>query len=174
MEATEVDATVVQDYIFVEPHGKGAPNGKPAPIESEPNLPRGWEKSYTKEGEPYYIDHNAKITTFHHPGDIEVIEGQKSQAPLPPHWEMRLDKDKRPYYIDHENKTTTWVRPVEDDRKTTVRLPKGWERRLTEDGTQRLYFVDQNTKRTTWTCPVDLESDKSVVKDQVEESDRHA
>ncbi|KAI6030892.1 hypothetical protein F5J12DRAFT_955124 [Pisolithus orientalis] len=102
------------------------------------SLPSGWEKRYTREGQPYFADHNRKVTTWSEP------------VALPSGWEKRYTAADRPYFVDHVNKKTTWV----DPRAATVmfeNLPPGWEVRLTPLG-QR-YFVNHNSRITAWEDP---------------------
>lgn len=102
------------------------------------SLPSGWEKRYTREGQPYFVDHNRKVTTWCEP------------VALPSGWEKRYTAADRPYFVDHVNKKTTWV----DPRAATVmfeNLPPGWEVRLTPLG-QR-YFVNHNSRITAWEDP---------------------
>ncbi|KAI6114367.1 hypothetical protein F5141DRAFT_1213539 [Pisolithus sp. B1] len=77
-----------------------------------PLLPNGWEKRYTREGQPYFVDHNRKVTTWTEP------------AALPKGWEKRYTAADRPYFVDHVSRRTTWV----DPRSPNENLPGGWER----------------------------------------------
>ena len=78
-------------------------------------LPQGWEKSRTKRGRQYYIDHNTRTTTFEDPRTLDhyvVPDGRtKRNHPLPPRWEMRYARSGRLYFIDHNTRTTTWHDP---------------------------------------------------------------
>ncbi|TPP39625.1 E3 ubiquitin-protein ligase [Fasciola gigantica] len=62
-------------------------------------LPPKWERRFTENGRPYYLDHLTKTTTWVRP------------APLPSGWERRLDPHNRVYYVDHNTRTTTWQHP---------------------------------------------------------------
>ncbi|KAI0283262.1 hypothetical protein BC826DRAFT_1093837 [Russula brevipes] len=88
------------------------------------DLPAGWEERYTPEGRPYYVDHNARTTSWVDPRRQAVVRvmgpnGQstlKTQTisqlgPLPSGWEMRLTSTARVYFVDHNTKTTTWDDP---------------------------------------------------------------
>ncbi|KAI6103083.1 hypothetical protein EV401DRAFT_1875628, partial [Pisolithus croceorrhizus] len=111
----------------------------PPPFTSQdpplPLLPNGWEKRYTREGQPYFVDHNRKVTTWSEP------------AALPKGWEKRYTAADRPYFVDHVSRRTTWV----DPRSPNENLPGGWEVRHTPTG-QR-YFVDHNSRTTAWQDP---------------------
>lgn len=61
-------------------------------------LPSGWELAHTADNRPYYLDHNARKTTF--------------EPPLPAGWEAR-EHNGRSYYVDHANQRTTWHDPRE-------------------------------------------------------------
>ncbi|CAL8069596.1 unnamed protein product [Calicophoron daubneyi] len=74
------------------------PAGAAVPSEEAP-LPPKWERRFTANGRPYYIDHLTKTTTWNRP------------LPLPPGWERRLDPNNRVYYVDHNTRTTTWQHP---------------------------------------------------------------
>lgn len=91
------------------------------------NLPAGWEQRTTPEGRPYYVDHNARTTTWVDPrrqqyfrsygptqhGGTNVVQQQpvSQLGPLPSGWEMRLTNTARVYFVDHNTKTTTWDDP---------------------------------------------------------------
>lgn len=91
------------------------------------NLPPGWEQRTTPEGRPYYVDHNARTTTWVDPrrqqyfrsygptqhGGTNIVQQQpvSQLGPLPSGWEMRLTNTARVYFVDHNTKTTTWDDP---------------------------------------------------------------
>ena len=102
-------------------------NPSPPPRSSEQPangkaLPRGWEKSRTKSGRDYYIDHNTHTTTFEDPRTLDHYVVPDSRAkrddPLPPRWEMRYSRSGRLYFIDHNTRTTTWDDPREGNAGT--------------------------------------------------------
>ncbi|GAA5951943.1 hypothetical protein JCM8115_005285 [Rhodotorula mucilaginosa] len=88
-------------------------------------LPAGWEQRFTREGRPYFVDHNTRTTTWVDPrrqqllrvmgpnGNNLTVQPQSvSQlGPLPSGWEMRLTSTARVYFVDHNTKTTTWDDP---------------------------------------------------------------
>lgn len=40
-------------------------------------LPTGWEVRQTKKGRPYFLDHNARTTTWDPPWQTEIQEGDR-------------------------------------------------------------------------------------------------
>lgn len=95
------------------------PSQQPA---GESSLPSGWEKSRTKTGREYYIDHNTHTTTFEDPRTLDhyVIPDARTRRddPLPPRWEMRYSRSGRLYFIDHNTRTTTWNDPRDGNAGT--------------------------------------------------------
>lgn len=82
---------------------------------NERQLPQGWEKSRTKTGREYYIDHNTRSTTFQDPRTLDhyVVPDARAKRndPLPSRWEMRYSRSGRLYFIDHNTRNTTWDDP---------------------------------------------------------------
>ncbi|XP_061450521.1 NEDD4-like E3 ubiquitin-protein ligase WWP2 isoform X2 [Rhineura floridana] len=148
----------------------GAQPSQPATQALE-SLPQGWEQRELPNGRVYYVDHNAKTTTW--------------ERPLPPGWEKRVDPRGRCYYVDHNTRTTTWQRPTAEyvrnyeewqsqrnhlqgamqqfsqrflyqssgtpsDSDPLGPLPPGWEKRQ-DNG--RVYYVNHNTRTTQWEDP---------------------
>lgn len=83
-------------------------------------LPAGWERKFTPEGRPYFVDHNTRTTTWVDPRRPQqiaaAVEDRMQQpssqlGPLPSGWEMRLTNSSRVYFVDHNTKTTTWDDP---------------------------------------------------------------
>ncbi|KAI6039354.1 hypothetical protein EDC04DRAFT_1757491 [Pisolithus marmoratus] len=116
-----------QQSQFTPSHAGAYPYPAPPAFTSydprAPSLPSGWEKRYTREGQPYFVDHNRKVTAWSEP------------AALPIGWEKRYTAADRPYFVDHINQRTTWV----DPRAATVtfdNLPVGWEVRPYSDRTK--------------------------------------
>lgn len=65
-------------------------------------LPPGWEASTTTTGKAYFIDHNARTTSFRDPRLTDEEGGN-----LPAGWEMATKEDGTKYFIDHNNRKTT-------------------------------------------------------------------
>ncbi|KAL8709826.1 MAG: hypothetical protein Q9220_005442 [cf. Caloplaca sp. 1 TL-2023] len=147
------------EYIVCERYDKIAPNGKRPDEENDNRLPEGWEWRYSKEGRPYFADHNSRTTSWVKPKEKISYGSTSIEAitALPEGWEERHDEKKTPYYVDHNTRTTSWVRPLSKGDETAKPLPKGWERRRTKDG--RLYYVNHNDKRTSWHAPENHEVD---------------
>lgn len=116
-------------------------------------LPEGWECRLSPEGRTYYVDHNARTTTWECPMPENDSEGKLvvEEDPLPGGWEFRLSPKGRKYYVDHNTGTTTWERPPSLDIESP-KFPTGWEVRFGK-GKRFSYFVDHNTKTTTWRDP---------------------
>lgn len=129
-------------------------------------LPSRWESSISKDGIEYYIDHNTRITTCHHPLQYPAPLRPDSDAvdiDLPTGWEVRETTDGQTYYVDHNTRTTSWLRPRRDVHETTQLLPVGWERRQTREG--RPYFLDHNARTTTWVPPWETETQEDAQED---------
>ncbi|ORZ06051.1 E3 ubiquitin-protein ligase RSP5 [Absidia repens] len=97
-------------------------------------LPAGWEMRTTSDDRPYFVDHNARTTTWVDPrrqqyvstigpGSGTQVQSQpvSTLGPLPSGWEMRLTSTGRVYFVDHNTKTTTWDDP---------RLPSSLDRNV--------------------------------------------
>ena len=95
------------------------------------NLPAGWDKRYTPDGRPYYVDHNTRTTTWVDPRRLIRVMGSKGRStlqpqtisqlgPLPSGWDMRLTSRDRVFFVDHNTKTVTW----DDPRLLDANLPQ--------------------------------------------------
>ncbi|KAI4266773.1 MAG: hypothetical protein L6R38_008553 [Xanthoria sp. 2 TBL-2021] len=167
------DLSTAEGFVVVDASGKTAPNGKPAGQESEQDIAPSSEQEsgITSAADRGDVEEqevpNGKIPEPHltlprgweESRDINTGVNSKANeaaagTPLPEGWAEDIDPStKRTYYMDHNTRTTTWIRPIPGDEATTKPLPKGWERRMTDDGKKRIYYVDHNTKTTTWTLP---------------------
>lgn len=81
-------------------------------------LPAGWEERRTPEGRPYFVNHNARSTTWSDPRRAATTtaatlpeDRNAKLGPLPSGWEMRLTSTNRVYFVDHNTRTTTWDDP---------------------------------------------------------------
>ena len=94
----------------------------------EPQLPPGWEKARTPDGQLYYLNHILQTTTWVDPrkGQLQPIVSQSNPVPtsqhspnvsmqnlgpLPPGWEQAFTPEGEIYYINHVNRTTSWMDP---------------------------------------------------------------
>lgn len=156
---------MAEDYVLLDTTEGTAPNGKPAgidPPKHEP-MPANWEVRSTPEGKIYYVNHTTRTTHWTCPKNFTDVSSKDTKGgPLPEGWEQLLDQNGRPYYADHNTRTTSWVRPNPSNEDTFRQLPRGWERRLTEDGKARLYFVNHNDKTTSWDFPKHLVKESNV------------
>ena len=109
------------EAIFSSPHSTQQPSQRPS---SETALPRGWEKSRTKTGRDYYIDHNTRSTSYQDPRTLDHYAVSDSRTklkdPLPAGWEMRYSRAGRLYFIDHNTHTTTWKDPRGNTDSTSI------------------------------------------------------
>ena len=114
----------------------------PALPQPESDLPPNWERRFTSEARPYYVDHTTRTTTWVHP---------RRQNPLP----ARPQPPPAPSPTATTPPTTALPAPTSTSPTTTgsdaIPLPQGWEERQTPDG--RPYFVDHNNRTTTWLDP---------------------
>ncbi|KAL8801481.1 MAG: hypothetical protein Q9223_006994 [Gallowayella weberi] len=169
----------IDDFVFVNLADQESSNDRPvehvagqdsavkSAQRAESTLPDGWEEKRDVNGEPYFLHHETKATSSTRPPRVTDEDGMKpirkngviDETRLPEGWEQAYDpRDQRPYYKDHNTRTTSWVRPVAGLQETTRPLPKGWERRRTEDGKNRLYYVNHNERTTSWTLPDETSS----------------
>ena len=118
----------------------------PALPQPESDIPSNWERRFTSEGRPYYVDHTTRTTTWVHPRRQNALPARPQPPPVP----------------SSTTTTTTTVTPANttiitsSTSQTTagsdpIPLPHGWEERQTPDG--RPYFVDHNSRTTTWLDP---------------------
>jgi E3 ubiquitin-protein ligase NEDD4 len=115
----------------------------PPPRQSMPalpdsDLPSNWERRFTSEGRPYYVDHTTRTTTWVHPRRQTALPVRPQPAPAPP---------------PTTPPSTTPPAPISPTTagSDAIPLPQGWEERQTPDG--RPYFVDHNSRTTTWLDP---------------------
>ncbi|KAJ8717592.1 hypothetical protein PYW07_005522 [Mythimna separata] len=84
-------------------------------------LPPGWSMQRAPNGRIFFIDHNAKTTTWIDPrtGCASSLPTSAAPAPaeadelgaLPEGWEERVHTDGRIFFIDHNTRTTQWEDP---------------------------------------------------------------
>ena len=98
------------------------------------DLPPNWERRFTSEGRPYFVDHTTRTTTWANP---------RRQIPLP----ARPQPPPAPTPSTNTSTPTSPTSAVSD----SIPLPQGWEERQTPEG--RPYFVDHNSRTTTWLDP---------------------
>lgn len=90
-------------------------------------LPSGWSLQVAPNGRTFFIDHNAKITTW-----VDPRTGRASPMP----------SQSTATGTDHAS-------TIPDDELGT--LPEGWEERVHTDG--RIFYIDHNTRTTQWEDP---------------------
>ncbi|XP_066948229.1 membrane-associated guanylate kinase, WW and PDZ domain-containing protein 1-like isoform X7 [Macrobrachium rosenbergii] len=91
-------------------------------------LPYNWEKAYTENGEPYYIDHVAGTSSWLDPRLARVQKRNAEECAedeLPYGWERIDDPQYGTYYIDHVNRKTQYENPVTVAKKQPVTPAQG-------------------------------------------------
>ena len=122
----------------------------PAIPQPEPDIPPNWERRFTSEGRPYYVDHTTRTTTWIHPRRQNALPArpQPPPAPSPTTTTPPSTAVSTTPTTTTANATTTATTTAASD---AIPLPQGWEERQTPDG--RPYFVDHNSRTTTWLDP---------------------
>ncbi|KAJ2930924.1 hypothetical protein H1R20_g6189, partial [Candolleomyces eurysporus] len=114
-------------------------------------LPPGWERRYDGQNRVYYVDHNARTTSWHRPNHLGQVPVQRpTSANAPPPGPVRVQSvtaQPGPVAVAPPAASTTSTSNTYQD----IPLPLGWEERRTPEG--RPYFVDHHTRTTTWTDP---------------------
>ena len=84
-------------------------------VPGDSGLPEGWEMKFTEAGMVFYIDHNTRTTSWHHPRTPQPLlldrEDSLELQPLPEGWEEKYTDKGKVFFIDHKNKKTTWEDP---------------------------------------------------------------
>ncbi|XP_077539453.1 membrane associated guanylate kinase, WW and PDZ domain containing protein magi isoform X6 [Haemaphysalis longicornis] len=87
------------------------PSREAAAFDLEP-LPACWEKAYTEDGEPYFINHNTNTSQWHDPRLSKSRVSYDGEYELPYGWERIDDPHYGTYYIDHVNRRTQYESPL--------------------------------------------------------------
>lgn len=97
---------------LLQPNGAGPPrDASPGAFDLEP-LPACWEKAYTEDGEPYFINHNTNTSQWHDPRLSKIRTSYDGEYELPYGWERIDDPHYGTYYIDHINRRTQYESPL--------------------------------------------------------------
>nr|XP_045623577.1 uncharacterized protein LOC123773736 isoform X7 [Procambarus clarkii] len=91
-------------------------------------LPFNWEKAYTENGEPYYIDHMNGTSSWLDPRLARVQKRNAEECgedELPFGWERIDDPQYGTYYIDHVNRKTQYENPVIVAKKQPITPTQG-------------------------------------------------
>lgn len=121
------------------------PHQQPPPQQMyQAPLPPGWEMKFEPSGRPYFIDHNAKTTTYNDPRTIPNPNpyfyahpgyyGGPQQFPPPQQYSQPPPQQ-----------------PTPNTAQPNPPLPPGWEMRTDPQG--RPFFIDHNSKTTTYEDP---------------------
>ncbi|XP_073443110.1 E3 ubiquitin-protein ligase NEDD4 isoform X1 [Dendrobates tinctorius] len=105
-------------------------------------LPPGWEEKQDEKGRSYYIDHNARTTTWERP----LVQSQK---PSPVEMSQTSPTKNVPSGRHPKSPECESTKQTADPEHGF--LPKGWEIRHAPSG--RPFFINHNTKTTTWEDP---------------------
>ena len=109
------------------------------PAQPDSDIPPNWERRFTSEGRPYYVDHATRTTTWVHPRRQNALPARPHPPPTPsPPTNLTIP-------------TPTSTSPTTTTTSDPIPLPQGWEERQTPDG--RPYFVDHTIRTTTWLDP---------------------
>ncbi|XP_069484501.1 pleckstrin homology domain-containing family A member 5 isoform X4 [Ambystoma mexicanum] len=77
------------------------------------SLPRTWSYGVTKHGRVFFINEEAKSTTWLHPVTGEaVVTGHRASTDLPTGWEEGYTFEGARYYINHNERKVTCKHPV--------------------------------------------------------------
>ena len=137
------------------------PPGSPSLYESAEELPSGWEKKFTAEGKPYYMDYNTKTTHWKlpdSPGDSPTISSKTvakrlstktSSTPNLPISPSNKKGSFRKSKLLSKKSSRKNVKSISYEQ--VEELPEGWERKFTAEG--KIYYVDNSTKTTHWHLP---------------------
>lgn len=128
-------------------------------------LPPGWERRIDPLGRTYYVDHNARSTSWNRPSTNQAVNNSTQSGET----NAARDNHNRRILADDMLETSTPAQ-VTRNPSTAVNtaagaiaastnattagagpLPAGWEERYTPEG--RAYYVDHNTRTTTWVDP---------------------
>eukprot|EP00045_Choanoeca_perplexa_P012032 m.129844 g.129844 ORF g.129844 m.129844 type:complete len:760 (+) comp15859_c0_seq2:37-2316(+) len=78
-------------------------------------LPPGWIMQRTKNGRPFFIDHNTQKTTWEDPRLTMQADSEANDAeglgPLPLYWEERFTQAGRKFFVNHRERKTQWEDP---------------------------------------------------------------
>ena len=127
----------------------------PALPQPESDLPTNWERRFTSEGRPYYVDHATRTTTWVHPRRQGALPARPQPPPAPSPTTTTTTSLNAPVVTPTSTSPTTTTPPSD-----AIPLPQGWEERQTPDG--RPYFVDHNSRTTTWLDPRLANAPRSV------------
>ena len=150
------------------PHSNGSnrSGGFSSFEDNQGRLPAGWERREDNLGRTYYVDHNARSTTWTRPSSHYNERDQRTQMEANMQMERRAHQNRMlpedrtgansPSLQEQQNSSpgsSNAVSMMATGATTagTGELPAGWEQRHTPEG--RPYFVDHNTRTTTWVDP---------------------
>ncbi|XP_049329332.1 pleckstrin homology domain-containing family A member 7 isoform X2 [Astyanax mexicanus] len=83
-----------------------------APLRRD-TLPQGWSYGVCRDGRVFFIDDEARATTWLHPLSGEPVNsGHMLRSDLPPGWEEGFTREGASFFIDHNQRTTSFRHPV--------------------------------------------------------------
>ncbi|XP_069480984.1 E3 ubiquitin-protein ligase NEDD4 isoform X2 [Ambystoma mexicanum] len=114
----------------------------PVILPTTTGLPPGWEEKMDNKGRTYYIDHNARTTSWNRP-TLQACTDVSPQSPG-----STVPAYLQPQVASCESPQLSLV--LKPDLESGF-LPKGWELRHAPNG--RPFFINHITKSTTWDDP---------------------
>ena len=85
------------------------------PVASGEDLPSGFERKFTSDGRPFYVDHNTRTNHWtlppSHSSSASAPQAVTSEEDLPPGFELKFNSHGQPYYVDHNTRSTHWTLP---------------------------------------------------------------
>ncbi|CAG9127581.1 unnamed protein product [Plutella xylostella] len=118
---SSVDSEDEADARSTDSTRSSASSAPSQPLPNSEGLPTGWSMQKAPNGRIFFIDHNAKTTTWIDPRTgcasslPHVPAGRAGDADslgaLPEGWEERVHSDGRIFFIDHNTRTTQWEDP---------------------------------------------------------------
>ncbi|NP_001129715.2 pleckstrin homology domain-containing family A member 7 [Danio rerio] len=83
-----------------------------APLRRD-TLPDNGSYGVCRDGRVFFIDDEARATTWLHPRTGQPVNsGHMIRSDLPPGWEEGFTKEGASFFIDHNQRTTTFIHPV--------------------------------------------------------------
>eukprot|EP00039_Didymoeca_costata_P007608 m.101672 g.101672 ORF g.101672 m.101672 type:complete len:261 (-) comp13751_c0_seq2:2373-3155(-) len=92
-------------------------------------VPENWSQLTTRQGVPYFLNHQKKTTQWHHPcsqPNPPPMKSEKAQS-----IQSSTAPDGKVYYLNHSTKETSWDNPLLRPMffgENSQGLPPGWER----------------------------------------------
>ncbi|WAR12224.1 WWP1-like protein [Mya arenaria] len=103
-----------------------------------------WERRVDQRGRVYYVDHNARTTTWQRPS-MDFVQNVQN-------WQQQWNNNRTQAYEQLQNRSLfSSVAPEQPQEDSLGALTKGWEKRADANG--RVYFVNHRNRTTQWEDP---------------------